>query len=85
LASSTHSSGGTTYHGRITKAGSPYLRWVLNQCTWVHIRNQPEGSVAMFYAWLSKNKGCSKAMVAASAKLLKIAYWVLKEKRPYQG
>jgi transposase len=29
LASSTRSSGGSTYHGRITKAGSPYLRGFL--------------------------------------------------------
>ena len=85
LASSTHSSGGTTYHGRITKAGSPYLRWVLNQCTWVHIRNEPEGSIALFYERLRKKKGHSKANVAASAKLLKVVYWVLKEKRPYQS
>jgi len=85
LASSTRSSGGSTYHGRIMKAGSPYLRWVLNQCTWVHVRNRPEGGVAMFYARLSKKKGRSKAMVAASAKLLKIVYWVLKEKRSYHG
>jgi transposase len=85
LVSSTHSSGGTTYHGRITKTGSPYLRWVLNQCTWVHIRNEPEGSIAMFYERLRKKKGHSKATVAASAKLLKVVYWVLKEKRPYQG
>jgi len=85
LASSTHSSGGSTYHGRITKAGSPYLRWVLNQCTWVHIRNQPGGNVALFYRRLSSKKGHAKAMVAASAKLLKIVYWVLKEKRSYQG
>jgi transposase len=49
LASSTHCSGGTTYHGRITKAGSPYLMWILNQCTWVHVRNEPEGSIAAFY------------------------------------
>ena len=85
LASSTHSSGGSTYHGRITKAGSPYLRWVLNQCTWVHVRNQPEGSVASFYKRLRVKKGHAKAMVAASVKLLKIVYWVLREKRPYQG
>jgi transposase len=85
LASSTHSSGGSTYHGRITKAGSPYLRWVLNQCTWVHIRNEPEGSIAAFYERLRRKKGHSKASVAASAKLLKIVYWVLKEKRPYQS
>jgi transposase len=85
LASSTHSSGGSTYHGRITKAGSPYLRWVLNQCAWVHVRNQPEGSVAAFYKRLRVKKGHSKAMVAASAKLLKVVYWVLREKRPYHG
>jgi transposase len=85
LTPSTRSSGGTTYHGRITKAGSPYLRWVLNQCTWVHVRNQPDGSVAAFYKRLSGKKGRSKAMVAASVKLLKIVYWVLKEKRPYHS
>jgi transposase len=85
LASSTHSSGGSTYHGRITKAGSPYLRWVLNQCTWVHIRSEPDGNVATFYRWLSKKKGNAKAVVAASAKLLKIVYWVLKERRPYHS
>jgi transposase len=85
LTSSTHSSGGSTYHGRITKAGSPYLRWVLNQCTWVHVRNQPEGSVALFYRRLSGKKGHSKAMVAASVKLFKIVFWVLKEKRHYHG
>jgi transposase len=85
LASSTHSSGGTTYHGKITKAGSPYLRWVLNQCTWVHVKNEPEGNVARFYERLRRKKGHSKAMVAASAKLLKIVYWVLREKRSYHG
>lgn len=85
LASSTHSSGGTTYHGRITKVGSPYLRWILNQCTWVHIRNEPEGSVALFYGKLRRKKGHAKAIVAASAKLLKVVYWVLREKRPYHG
>lgn len=85
LASSTHSSGGSTYRGRITKAGSPYLRWVLNQCTWVHMRSEPDGNVASFYGRLSGKKGHAKAIVAASAKLLKIVYWVLKEKRPYQG
>jgi transposase len=85
LASSTRSSGGTAYHGRITKVGSPYLRWILNQCTWVHIRNEPEGSVALFYGKLRRKKGHAKAIVAASAKLLKVVYWVLREKRPYHG
>ncbi|MGC8924364.1 MAG: IS110 family transposase [Candidatus Micrarchaeia archaeon] len=85
LAPSTRCSGGVTYHGRITKTGSPYLRWVLNQCTWVHIRSEPDGNIATFYRRLSKKKGNAKAIVAASAKLLKIIYWVLKDRRPYHS
>lgn len=40
LAPSTYSSGGRTTHGRITKSGSPYLRWALNQCARVAIRTE---------------------------------------------
>lgn len=61
------------------------MRWVLNQCAWVHIRAEPDGNVATFYRRLSRKKGSAKAIVAASAKLLKIAYWVLRERRPYHG
>ena len=85
LVPSTHSSGGTTYHGRITKTGSPYLRWVLNQCVRANIRTEPDGTVASFYNRLVKKKGSAKSAVAASAKLLRIVYWVLKERRPYHS
>jgi transposase len=85
LAPSTHSSGGTTYHGRITKTGSPYLRWILNQCVRANIRAEPDGTVALFYNRLVKKKGSPKSAVAASAKMLRIVYWVLKERRPYHS
>jgi transposase len=85
LAPSTHSSGGKTYHGPITKTGSTYLRWILGQCTRVHMREEPDGTVAAFYQRLARKKGDQKAIVAASAKLLKIVYWILKEKRAYHG
>lgn len=39
LVPSMYSSGGTTFHGRITKTESPYLRWILGQCTRIDIRN----------------------------------------------
>jgi hypothetical protein len=32
---------------------------------------------------LAKRKGNSKAVVAAASKLLKVIYWVMKEKREY--
>jgi transposase len=85
LAPSTHSSGGRTYHGPITKTGSSYLRWILGQCTRVHMRFEPDGTVAAFYQRIARKKGDQKAIVAASAKLLKIVYWVLKERRAYHS
>jgi transposase len=85
LAPSTHSSGGKTYHGPITKTGSSYLRWIMGQCTRAHIRNEPDGTIAKFYARIARRKGDQKAVVAASAKLLRIVFWVLKEKRPYHS
>jgi transposase len=32
LVPSTHSSGGITYHGSITKRGRKYLRWIMLHC-----------------------------------------------------
>lgn len=84
LAPSTHSSGDTTYHGRITKQGSPELRWILNQCARVYIREEPDSEIAKFYGRLRLKKGDAKAIVAASAKLFKVVYWVLKDKREYR-
>jgi transposase len=85
IAPSTHSSGGATHHGHITKQGSPHLRWILNQCVRIHIKTEPDGTVAAFYEKLARKKGDQKAIVAASAKLLKIVYWVLKERRSYHS
>ena len=85
LSPSTHSSGGRTYHGPITKTGSSYLRWILGQCTRVHIRFEPDGTVAQFYERIRRKKGDQKAIVAASAKLLKIVFWILKERRAYHS
>jgi len=85
ITPSTHSSGGVDYHGSITKTGSKHLRWVLTECLQTHIRIEPDSSVTRFYNRLVKKKGKAKAAVAASMKLLKIIYWVMKEKRPYHS
>jgi len=85
LSPSTYSSGGATHHGHITKQGSPHLRWVLNQCTRIHIKTEPDGTVAAFYNKLERKKGDPKAIVTASSKLLKIVFWVLKERRAYHS
>ena len=83
LVPSTHSSGGITYHGSITKRGSKYLRWIMLECTRAHIRTNKKSNITQFYTRLAKIKGNSKAAVAAASKLLKVVYWVMKEKRKY--
>ena len=84
LIPSTHSSGGITYHGSITKRGSKYLRWIMLECVHVHIRTNKSSNITQFYTRLAKTKGSSKAAVAAASKLLKVVYWVMKEKRKYR-
>jgi Transposase and inactivated derivatives len=81
IAPSTRSSGNKVYHGSITKQ----LLKVDTQIKWANIRKEPNGTVGNFYSKLKKKKGSSKAIVAASAKMLRIIYWVLKEHRPYQS
>ena len=84
LVPSTHSSGGSTYHGSITKTGSKYLRWIMLECVHAHIRNEKDSNIAQFYHRISKKKGNSKAAVAAASKLLKVVYWIMKERRMYE-
>ncbi len=45
--------------------------------------NDPGSTITSFYKHLAKKKGKSKAIIAASNKLLKAIYWILKENRPY--
>jgi hypothetical protein len=60
---------------------SSYLRWILTQVTWANVRKEPKGTVGNFYSKLKRKKGSTKAIVAASAKMLRIIYWLLKEHR----
>lgn len=85
LVPSTHSSGGITYNGRITKIGSKYLRWVITECTYTHIRTAIDSNISKFYARIARKKGNGVAIVATASKLMRVVYWVLKEKRVYHS
>ena len=71
------------HHGRITYQGSRYLRWIMVEALHSHMINDPASTITSFYKHLAKRKGKSKAIIAASNKLLKAIYWILKENRPY--
>ena len=62
LVPSTHSSGGITYHGKITKTGSKYLRWIMLECLHEHTRIVKDSNITQFYQRLSKKKGTPKVL-----------------------
>jgi transposase len=81
LVPSTHSSGGKTYHGRITLEGNRWLRWGLIEALVpasyadIEIRERLNA--------LRKIKSANVAKTVMARWLLKIVYHVLKERRPY--
>ena len=81
LVPSTHSSGGKTYHGRITSEGNRWLRWGLIEAAVpasygdAEIRRQLDD--------LRKIKSGNVAKTIMARRLLKIVYHVLKERRVY--
>jgi len=81
LAPSTHSSGGVTHHGRITKEGSRWLRWAMVEAAHVHFRF--DSPVTRAYHRIVERRGKGKAAVAAARMLLLVCRSVLKNRRPY--
>lgn len=83
LAPSVHSSGGRTYHGRITKQGSPLLRWILVEAAVAASRQ--EGELRERYRRIAARKGPNTARVALARHLLTIVYHVLGDGVPYRS
>lgn len=71
LVASTRSSGGSTYHGSITKTGSKCLRWIMLECVYACIRNEKNSNIAQFYYRISKKKGNSKAGCSCCFQIVK--------------
>jgi len=84
IVPSVRNSADTIHHGRITKRGSNILRWVIVESIHTHVRYANDDSdITKFYRRLAKKRGTSKATVAAASKLLRVIYWMLKEKREF--
>jgi len=81
IVPSTHSSGGRTYHGRLTKQGNKYLRWAFVEAIWPAVRGDP--SLAAYYARIKARSGPNPAKIATARRLATIVYRVLSQRRPY--
>jgi transposase len=83
LVPTTRSSGGHTYHGRITKQGSSWLRWALIEAA-THLARQA-GPLRRFYERHRHRKGAKIARVALARKLLVQVYWMLRNEESYDA
>jgi len=82
IVPSTHSSGGVTRHGRITREGSRWLRWAAVEAAMTHIKY--DTAITRAYHRIAERRGRQVAIVATARKLLLCCYSVLKHKRPYR-
>jgi transposase len=83
LVPTTRSSGGHTYHGRITKQGSSWLRWAMIEGA-MQVARRP-GPLRRFYQRQQRRKGAKVARVALARKLLTQIYWMLRNGKPYDA
>jgi len=81
LVPSTHSSGGKTYHGKITSEGNRWIRWALVEAAIP--ASYADAEIKKRLDTLRKTKGANVAKTAIARWLLKVVYHVLKERRPY--
>ena len=81
IVPSTYASGGKCYHGRITKTGSKWLRWLLLEAVQPAVRANSE--IAAYYESHKQRLGTKKARVATARHLLTIAYYCLRDQREF--
>jgi len=81
LVPRVNKSADTVHHGSITKAGSPLLRWVLQQSAWVAYRCDP--NARRIIGRIARRAGLNKAVTAYARKLLTYARSVLARNQPF--
>lgn len=73
-------SGEKSYNGRITKEGSPRLRWALVQAAHVAVR---DNHMAEKYNRIERRRGGGKAIVAVAREIAVAMYYMLIRREPY--
>lgn len=67
IVPSTYSSGGKTFHGRITKTGNKWLRWAAIEAAQTAVRRDAE--FRAYYQTIRARKGTNAAKVATARRL----------------
>jgi transposase len=82
LVPRVHSSGGKTRYGGITKEGSVWLRWSLQEAAQVAIRHSPHFQGC--YRRIAWKKGHQRAVTGVARHMVTIVYAMLRSNQPYR-
>jgi transposase len=82
IVPSTYSSGGKTFHGRLTKQGNKWICWAMTEAAIPAIRC--DFWLRSHYEHIKSRNGPNTAKVAVARRLLTLVYRVLSEKRVYR-
>ena len=80
---STYASGDKVRHGRITKTGSRWLRWIKIEIAHKQVRCKRNPGLGWYYLKIKRNKGSKTAAVATARKLLAVIWRMLVDERPF--
>ena len=85
LVPSTYSSGNITRHGRITKTGSKWLRYIMTETAHHQVLCKRRPGFGSYYLAMKQRKGSGTAAVATARKLLAVVWRLLKDQREFQA
>lgn len=85
LVPSTYASGGKVVHGKITKTGSKWLRWIMVETAHHQMRCKKKPGFGWYYRKLKERHGSKTAAVATARKLLAVIWAVLTENREFEA
>jgi transposase len=85
LVPSTYSSGDVTRHGRITKTGNKWLRYIMVEIAQHQQRCKRKPGFGSFYLKLKARHGANTAAVATARKLLAVVWRLLTDKREWSA
>jgi transposase len=85
LVPSTYSSGDTTRHGRITKTGSKWLRYIMVEAAQHQQLCKRKSGFGSYYLKLKQRRGAKTAAVATARKLLAVIWRLLVDNREFEA
>jgi transposase len=83
LVPSVYSSGSKSFHGRITKQGSRWLRWICVEIS-IHAANG-DARFQSLYRRVLRRRGVATAKVAVGRKILTVIYAMLRNNEPFRN